>query len=74
MENGTWVQWTPPAFGNVEAFTPVRGWVVASEGGWIVVRCSHMRAPHAPYHTFNVKDVEVIQPLELVHGGARLIA
>lgn len=70
MQIGSWVQWTPPHFHGSDLFAPMRGWVVAVEGDWVVVRSSTMRAPSCPFATFHVRDLQLLEEHQLVQVGA----
>jgi hypothetical protein len=70
---GDWVQWNLTQFHGVD-FTPMRGWIVAAEGDWFVVRVSSMRNPQAPFATFHKNDLIPVQEIELVQRGAVLLS
>lgn len=73
MKIGTWVEWTPPQIGNFQ-LNSLRGWIVAAEGDWFVVRVSSMRAPQAPFGTFHRDQLTVIPEVELVQRGAPVLS
>lgn len=74
MQDGSWVQWTPPSFHGVMEMNPLRGWIVASEGDWVVVRVSTMRHPQAPFATFHKSQLTHLPEIELVQAGALLLS
>lgn len=69
MNINTWVEWTPPELGNFP-MQPKRGWIVAIEGDWAVVRVSNMRLPQAPFATFHRSQLTAIPEIPLVQRGA----
>lgn len=73
MKPGDFVQWNITQFHGSMDFTPLRGWIVATEGDWAVVRVSSMRHPQAPFATFNKRDLVPVPTKELVRGGAVLL-
>jgi hypothetical protein len=74
MQVGQWVEWTPPMFHGVVEMNPMRGWIVAAEGDWVVVRVSSMKHPQAPFATFNKHQLKTIEEIELVQRGAVLLS
>jgi hypothetical protein len=73
MKVGDFVQWNLAQFHGVD-FTPARGWIVAVEGDWVVIRVSNVRHPQVPFATLHRKDLSVVPQSELVRRGATLLS
>lgn len=72
MQVGSFVQWNLAQFPGVE-FTPIRGYVVAVDRDWFVLKRTNAQRHENPFLTLHRRDLTEVGERELVRRGATLL-